>query len=448
MHLRKEDWEVERSRNVSATNCLVERVFDLRNYLDDKTKGCLRADYLEGQVMCMYNHTIDFWLARLYALPADQRQATGKRHLVALRELSREHEARIGNKRAQYERAQYERNGLIQKQKDDALLAAVAARRAKDKAELDALQQVVLADTWTALLKLDVPALMEQVRARKKVHGEVGLKLSEASSRFSALRVLVKQLKLGITDEAIRTALQLNRVTAPRQARAGARRGGAAADKVERLLGAVTEENGDRLYLVHWEGYDEDESTWVKYSNLILRDAEGNPVISAELEQQLSEFDGVVDDELELISERHEATQRALTCPLALGARVIVDCDDGYSAGAVTAVQSNGSVGVLVDGETQSKHFTRDNLFAVEHTPSFEPAQVLRKGTRVRIAYDDDDAPLTKRRWFYGAITAIDGRQELVSVNFDNGEELRDSPLFELHFVAAPEAAKRQRTRR
>jgi hypothetical protein len=89
VHLRHKDWEKERSRNVATTNCLVERVFGLRNYVDDKTNGCLRADYLEGQVMCMYNHTIDFWLNRLYAVPLDQRQAVGKKHLVVLRELSR-----------------------------------------------------------------------------------------------------------------------------------------------------------------------------------------------------------------------------------------------------------------------------------------------------------------------------------------------------------------------
>jgi len=99
-------------------------------------------------------------------------------------------------------------------------------------------------------------------------------------------------------------------------------------------------------------------------------------------------------------------------------------------------------------GETLAKYFIRDNFFAVEHSPTFESPQILRKGTRVRIAYDDDDAPLTKRRWFYGVITAIDDRQELVSVDFDNGEELRSTPLFDVHFVAAPEASKRQRTRR
>lgn len=443
MHLRHEDWEIERSRYVATTNCLVERVFGLRNWCDDKTNGNLRRDHLEGQIMCMYNHTIDFWLKQLYAVPLDQREAVGKKHLIVLRGLVREHEARVGNKRAQYER-----DGRIQKQKDDALLAVVAARRAKDKAEVERLQEVALASTWDELLKLDVAAMKEQVRARKKVHGAVGLKLSEASSRFSALRVLVKHLKLGISDDAIRTALQLNSVrAAPRRQRgAGHPRGGEA--EVEQLLGAVTEDNGNRLYLIHWKGYDEDESTWEPYANLILKDQEGNPTISAALEQQLSAFDCVVDDELALLSERHEATQRALTCTLLPGARVLVDLDEGYSTGVVTSAQSNGSVGVLVDGAAQFKLFSRDDLFAIEHSPSFDSSQVLEPGTRVRVAYDDDDAPLTKRRWYYGVIVTIDDRHELVSVDFDNGEQLRDAPLFDVFFVAAaPQASKRQRRR-
>jgi hypothetical protein len=66
----------------------------------------------------------------------------------------------------------------------------------------------------------------------------------------------------------------------------------------------------------------------------------------------------------------------------------------------------------------------------------------------VRVPYDDDDTPLTKRRWFYGVIVAFDDRHELVSVDFDNGEQLRDSPLFDVFFVAAPaQASKRQRRR-
>ncbi len=42
VHLRKTEWEKMRSSMVHTTNCLVDVVFGLKNYLEDKTHGCLR----------------------------------------------------------------------------------------------------------------------------------------------------------------------------------------------------------------------------------------------------------------------------------------------------------------------------------------------------------------------------------------------------------------------
>lgn len=428
-HLRMPGWQKDRSAEVAATNCVSERVFGLRNHLDNKTNGVLADNHLEGQTLCVYNRTMSYWLDRIQEQPCEERALFAKRVLIALRRFTREREARIGNKRQQMQR-----NGLIAKEKDDELIAAAAARRAKDEAERAQLTGVTLACTWDELIGLDLPALKLQVRARKKVHGEVGLKLTEASSRFNALRVLVKQLKLGVADEVIRAACQI----AKRRARTGgAARRGPQVDKVQLLLGAATEENGDRLYLVRWEGYDEDESTWINYKDMILPGDDGEPVINADLERQLSAFDAVLDDELDVLAERHELTQRALTCELSVGARVIVDRDaDGYSAGNVVALSDGCSTEVRLDGAAEAQLFARDNIFALQHAPPFDEARRPSTGARVRVAYDDHDAPLTKRRWFYGVVVALDARAELVSVDFDNGEELRDAPLFDIHFVA------------
>ncbi len=42
VHLRKTEWEKMRSSMVHTTHCLVDPVFGLKNYLEDKTDGCLR----------------------------------------------------------------------------------------------------------------------------------------------------------------------------------------------------------------------------------------------------------------------------------------------------------------------------------------------------------------------------------------------------------------------
>ena len=437
-HLRKADWERERSACVSATNCLVERVFGLRNYIDDKTNGTLRADYLEGHVMCRYNKTIQFYLDKLRAAPAVERKPLSAKLLRAMRAVTSEREARIGDKAAQYKR-----NGLIAKEKDDALLAAAAKRREKDAAEREALERIELAGSWDALKALSLDALRQQVRARKKLHGEVGLNISAASSYFNALRLLVVHLKLNVPDADVRAAAAAKRVNAVRRPRAPrAQRNGQWG--VESLLGAVTAADGSRKYLVHWEGCDADDATFEPYESFITVAADGGTEINAELERQLIAFDAVVDDDLEACARMHERAARAMSCALALGARVLVDQGEGYAAGAVAALPPiDGAVDVTLDGATQPTRYSRDQLLAVE------PEESLGLGDRVRVAYDDDDAPLTKRRWFYGKIVAIDARRELVSVDFDNGETLRGMPFFDLQLVfAAPAERAPKRVRR
>jgi hypothetical protein len=388
--------------------------------------------------MCRYNKTIPFYLEKLRAAPAAERKQLGATLLRAMRAVTSEREARVGDKAAQYKR-----NGLIAKEKDDALLAAAAKRREKDAAEREALERIELAGTWDALKALSLDALRQQVRARKKLHGEVGLNISAASSYFNALRLLVVHLKLDVPDADVRAAAAAKRVNAVRRPRAPrAPRNGQWG--VESLLGAVTAADGSRRYLVHWEGCDADDATFEPYESFITVAADGSTEINAELERQLIAFDAVVDDDLEACAAMHERAARAMSCALALGARVLVDHDEGYAAGTVAALPPiDGAVDVTLDGATQRTRYSRDQLLAVE------PEESLGLGDRVRVAYDDDDAPLTKRRWFYGKIVAIDARRELVSVDFDNGETMRDMPFFDLQLVsAAPAERLSKRARR
>jgi hypothetical protein len=120
--------------------------------------------------------------------------------------------------------------------------------------------------------------------------------------------------------------------------------------------------------------------------------------------------------------------------------------DEGYSPGVVSGAQSGGSFPVTLDGATEPRLFTRDNLLSVERSQALPFEEALRQGARVRVPYDDDDAPLTKRRWYYGVVVGFRDEAQLVSIDFDNGEELRDAPLFDVHFVASP-PAKRPRGR-
>jgi hypothetical protein len=52
-----------------------------------------------------------------------------------------------------------------------------------------------------------------------------------------------------------------------------------------------------------------------------------------------------------------------------------------------------------------------------------------------RVAYPDSDAT-TRYRWFYGKVTTVDARGELIDVLFDNGEEALCIPTNGVHVVA------------
>ena len=117
-----------------------------------------------------------------------------------MRELVREHEARVGNKAAQLKLF-----GLIAKVKDDALLKLAADKR-EEVAEREALEKVVLANTRADFKTLDLEAFKMQVRARKKLHKEASINIGAATSYFNVLGVLVLQLKLNVADDEMRTA--------------------------------------------------------------------------------------------------------------------------------------------------------------------------------------------------------------------------------------------------
>ena len=118
-----------------------------------------------------------------------------------MRELVREHEARVGNKAAQLKLF-----GLIAKVKDDALLKLAADKREKEVAEREALEKVVLANARADFKTLDLEAFKMQVRARKKLHKEASINIGAATSYFNVLGVLVLQLKLNVADDEMRTA--------------------------------------------------------------------------------------------------------------------------------------------------------------------------------------------------------------------------------------------------
>ena len=192
-----------------------------------------------------------------------------------------------------------------------------------------------------------------------------------------------------------------------------------------------------RKYLVHWDGCDADDATFETYDVFIQTGLDGEPEINADVEREIAGCDAVTDDELCVCDGMLESMRRALSCELAVRSRVLTDRgDDGWAAGTVVAAPRGGeTVSVQMDGEAAPALFPRHSLYAVE------PARDRDVGDRVRIAWDDDAAPLTKRRWYYGQIVRVDEHKELVSVDFDNGEKMVLQPFFEFELVAPSSSA-------
>jgi len=61
------------------------------------------------------------------------------------------------------------------------------------------------------------------------------------------------------------------------------------------------------------------------------------------------------------------------------------------------------------------------------------PATTMRKGDLVRVAFEDDAG--TAMHWEYGNIKKVSAHGELVTIAMENGEEIADAPLFDVHAV-------------
>ena len=59
-----------------------------------------------------------------------------------------------------------------------------------------------------------------------------------------------------------------------------------------------------------------------------------------------------------------------------------------------------------------------------------EPTK-LKKGSTVRIAFDDNAIEGTMR-WEYGKVVKVHNGKELLDIDLDNGQQLRATPLYDV----------------
>ena len=443
-HHHKEEWQWAKAANVQATNCLAERVFGIKNYLDNLTNGCLRPDRLEGAVLNRYNDIDEYFLDKIFGLLPGKERSTYTRGLKkTLSDLVREHNVLVGNYNEQRRRM-----GVIQKDIDDAKIKVARARAAEAARKLEALRQVNILETLDGLKALTCDQLKDQVRAWKFVR-KADVMLSESmKSKRTLLSTLC--LLLGITPSAAAMDAALKRkARASGASRKRSRTPSTGMWDVDHIAGAVTVD-GVRKYIIIWkraEGADEDEDDgreWLVTYDDLLVDDDGEATIHAHLEQQVAEFDAVSEEDLGILAAMAERVNHALAATLAAGDRVLVDLRErGWARGEVVSANANGLTEVLVDGAASATRFLRNDLLTC--IPA-EDLQGFSEGACVRVAFSDDNATLTEKRWYYGRITSIDERKELCTIDFDNGEDCT-CPLYQVDLVKPACAAPQRRGR-
>ena len=427
----------ERARKLASGEAVThsaERVFGLARHVHDR-KSSLLSTRLSAQARDLGMNASGWLLEVMAKLSAEDTARLD----AALYDLARRRRAVTGGRRGIAER-----RGKKKLARQEELLARAAEATRKLEAEVERLRALRVS-TVAQLLALSSEALLEQLRVFKLVD-KVDLKLTGASSKMARLRVLQEQLiaKYGAAagscseEELVQAA---GRRTS--SAKPGAKRRRKLPAKwagewtIESVVGAKTAD-GVRLYLISWEGTDDDgndwEESWHQYDVLLVDDdGDGGKAIHPEIDARIAELDTPTEDEVIEISavglEQHEAC----TCLLAVGDRVLLDsADEGWLAGSVGEL-AGGMVHVDIDANL--RHAGQSDRLIVPRNGDLYKARVqalLTSGQFVRVCFDEDCAPGEEERWFYGKVTAVHPGGELIDILLDNGESLPQIPTWEV----------------
>ena len=427
----------ERARKLASGEAVthsVERVFGITRHVHDR-KSSLLSTRLSAQARDLGMNASGWMLETMAKLDAEDTARLD----AALYDLARRRRAATGGRRGIAER-----HGKKKLARQEELLARAAEATRKLEVEVERLRALRVS-TVAQLLALSSEALLEQLRVFKLVD-KVDLKLTGASSKIARLRVLQEQLVAKYGAAAGSCSEEELAHAAGRRAsssKAGAKRKRKVPAKwsgewtIESVVGAKTVK-GVRLYLLSWEGTDDDgndwEESWHQYDVLLVDDdGGGGKAIHPEIDARIAELDTPTEDEVIEISavglEQHEAC----TCMLAVGDRVLLDsADEGWLAGRVSEL-AGGMVHVDIDANL--RHAGQSDRLIVPRNGDLYKARaqtMLTSGQFVRVCVDEDCAPGEEERWFYGKVTTVHPGGELIDVLLDNGESLPQIPTWEV----------------
>lgn len=421
------DEELERIHEAPNTSKMSESTFGRLRYI--REGGVTRkVDTICGLTMIHFNHTGKFLIDWLLE-PGNEELA--ERVYAMVKALHTTRRAVVGNCAQQALQ-----RGLDRKLIDDAIIAKHEEAAARRQAELDKLlkarAELGERPSWDALKSFAAArgndGLLDLCRAMKRID-KADLQLTEHSSKYLRLKLLVKHYELTATDAEIREAAALKK---KRTAGAPRRRDAQGLWEVERIVAARTTA-GVREYCVRWAGYDEEDDEWVTFDKLCGRSAGEVVMPHADIEAQIAELDAVHDEELPVVLLMDRAVHAAQTCALSAGMPVLVAQE--YDEEEVWRV---GKVNAVVDGQTASVVFDREEAVTLARADVFAAPAAVSGSHRVRVPYACElcDSQSLGKRWWYGSARAVDGSSGLLlRVEFDNGEVLDSVPAFHVELL-------------